>query len=82
MLSVGGGGGGLIGSLRSCGSKLGLNQPYKFRPGYNQVHLVEEHTFAGALGDKLKSGGGKADLFHIRLTSRHLIGCQGFSECP
>ena len=48
----------------------------------NQVHLVKEYAFTSALGDKLESGGRKADLFHIRLTSRHLIGCQGFAECP
>ena len=36
------------------------------RPGNNQVHLVEELAFAGSLGDNLKSGGGKADLFQIR----------------
>ena len=59
-----------------------LNQTDKLRPGYNQVHLVKEHAFTSALGDKLKSGGGKADLFHFRLTSRYLVGCQGFSECP
>ena len=28
-----------------------------------------EPAFSGALGDKLKSSGGKAHLFHIRLTS-------------
>ena len=59
-----------------------LNQTNEFRPGNDQVLLVKECAFAFALGDKLESGGGKADLFHIRLTSRHLVGCQGFSECP
>jgi hypothetical protein len=59
-----------------------LDQTHQFRPGYNQVHLVEEHAFAGALSYKLESSGGKVDLFHIRLTSRHLVGCQGFQSVP
>jgi hypothetical protein len=66
----------------STAGRMGLDQTDKFRPGYNLIHLIEEHAFACALGDKLESGSCKADLFHIRLTSRHLIGCQGFSECP
>ena len=61
---------------------MGLDQTNQFRPGHHQVHLAEEHAFARALADKLKFGGGKADLFPIRLTSQHLIGCQGFTECP
>lgn len=60
----------------------GLNQTHQRCPGHYHVHLGEQHAFARALGDKLESGGGKADLFHNRLTSRHLIRCQGFAEYP
>ena len=59
-----------------------LNQTHQFRPGYNQVHLVEERAPAGSFCDKLKSGGGKADFFHIRLTYQHLTQCQGFQSFP
>lgn len=57
-------------------------QCYQLRSvlGHHKVHLIEKHAFARALGDKFESGGGEADLLHIRLTFRRLIGCQGFSE--
>lgn len=54
-----------------------LDQTDPFGPRHNEVHFVKEHAFACALGDKLKSGGGKADLFHRHITllmARRLAG--------
>ena len=46
-----------------------LDQPHQFTPGNHQVHLIEKHMLARALGDKLESATGKADLFHPCSTS-------------
>ena len=63
----------------STTGRIVLDQTDKFRPRFNQVPFVKEHALAWALRDKLKSGGGKANLFHIRLTSQHLTRCKDFS---
>ena len=41
----------------------------KFRPGINPLHLAKEHALASVRGDNFETGGGKADLFHVRFTS-------------
>jgi hypothetical protein len=48
------------------------NQGQQLRPRNHQVHLIQKLTLARALGDKLESGGGKADLFHLNLTHEAL----------
>ena len=58
-----------------------LDQTHHFLPGYNNVHRVEDHAFAGALHDKLKSGGGKADLF-MPVYVAAFLGCHSSSEFP
>jgi len=55
-----------------------LDQTHQFCPRHNQAHLIEKHTLARALGDKLESGGGKADLFHARSTPFRPASLSGF----
>jgi hypothetical protein len=59
-----------------------LNQAIKFGPRHHLVHLVEEHAFACSLGDKLKSGGSEADLFHKRSVVKSVICALGFADIP
>jgi len=59
-----------------------LDQTHQFPPRNNKAHLIEKHTLARALGDKLESAAGKADLFHLRSTYFRQCRCQGFAEVP
>ena len=52
----------------STAGRKRVDPTYQFRPRYNQDRFVEEHAFAGALGNKLESGGGNDDLFHRNTT--------------
>jgi hypothetical protein len=56
----------------------GLDQAHQFSPRNNQAHLIEKHTLSCALGDKLESAAGKADLFHACSTSFRPISLSGF----
>ena len=63
----------------ACARRLKwLDQTHQFCPRHNQAHLIEKHTLARALGDKLESGGGKADLFHARSTPFRPASLSGF----
>ena len=50
--------------------------------GHHQVHLVKKHAFARALGDKLETCGGKADLFHKRSVTQSKLSVLGFADIP
>jgi hypothetical protein len=52
------------------------------RPWHHQVHLVKEHAFARTLGDKFKSGSGKAVLFHKRSVVQSSFSLAGFADPP
>ena len=52
---------------RLAGRCMRSNQGQLLRPMNDRVHLVQELTLARALGDKLESGVGKAELFHMNL---------------
>lgn len=56
------------------------NQTHQLSPWHDEVHLVEKHTFALALGDRLESGDGEADLFHFALTALNSQWLAGFAE--
>jgi hypothetical protein len=55
-----------------------LDQAHQLPPWNNQAHLIEKHTLARALGDKLESGKGKADLFHLSSTAFRPTSLSGF----
>ena len=55
-----------------------LDQTHQFSPRNNQAHLIEKHTLARALSDKLESAGGKADLFHVRSMTFRSASLSGF----
>lgn len=46
------------------GRRMRFNQRNQFSQRHHQVHLIKKLALARPLGDKFKSGGGKADLFH------------------
>ena len=60
--------------VRACRRKR-LDQPHQFPARYNQVHHIEKHTHARALGDQFKSSGGKAYLLHLCSTSFRQRSC-------
>ena len=53
-----------------------LDQTHQRPPRNDPTHLIEKHTLA--LGDKLESGGGKADLFHLFSSSFRRVSLSGF----
>jgi len=55
-----------------------LDQAHQFSPRNNKANLIEKHTLARALGDKLESAAGKADLFHLRSPSFRPVSLSGF----
>jgi hypothetical protein len=54
------------------------NQRNQLCPRNHQIHFVEKHALAGALAQKLKSGRGKADLFHESITFLNPQSLAGF----
>lgn len=55
-----------------------LDQTHQFCSRDDKTHLIEKHTLARALGNKLQSVGGKADLFHVRSTTFRKLPLSGF----
>ncbi len=53
---------------RLASRRVRLNQSYQRSPRHDQIHFIEKLTLARSLGDQLKSGRGKAFLFHRQLT--------------
>ena len=49
---------------------------------HDQVHLIEEFPLPGALGDQLKSSGGKAHLFHGSTVSNQAVTGVTFADLP
>ena len=67
----------------SClaGRRMRLNQANQLRPGHHQGHLIKELALARSLGHKLKSGAGKAYLFHRHSTFGRATGLT-YAENP
>ena len=59
-----------------------LDQTHQLPPRSSQFHLVEKHSLARALGDKLESAAGKADLLHLHSNSFRQCHFQGFAKVP
>jgi len=57
-------------------------QRQQIRPRDHQVHFIEKLTLAHALGDKLKSGGGKAHLFHGSTVTNQAVTGMIFADLP
>ena len=57
-----------------------LDQTHQLPLRNSQVHLVEKHTLARALGDKLESAAGNADLLHLHSTSFRQCRFQAFAK--
>ena len=55
-----------------------LDQTHQFPARINQAYLIEKHTLARVLVDKLQSAAGKADLFHLRSTLFKPASLSGF----
>jgi len=65
-------------ALVSRTRRKGCNQRHQLCPRNHPIHLVEKHALASALGHKLKSGGGEADLFHVSITFLNPQALAGF----
>ena len=59
-----------------------LDQTHQLPPRSSQFHLVEKHSLARALGDKLESAAGKADLLHLHSNSFRQCRFQVFAKVP
>ena len=55
-----------------------LDQTHQLCARDDKTHLIKKHTLARALGDKLESAGGKANLFHVRSTTFRQPPLSGF----